>query len=258
MKGIVELPDDWTILPTSGAEARFLHSKHYFTGRPCLRGHIAPRRAGKGDCLACSNEATKRCLAARYEAERPAREERKRTWEAERPARQEARRERARAAARRDYLLRLVEEGTEEVRREGREKSQAIYRRDPEAQRARRRERGRRGQAGYRALRLRTPPWLSDDEVRELERFYAERPTGLEVDHIVPIVGLHVAGLHVRENLQYLTRAKNVQKSKRWTCSRTEAEAYVRDGRAVWLEDVGDDGTIDWSKYWPDGVPRGP
>jgi hypothetical protein len=29
------------------------------------------------------------------------------------------------------------------------------------------------------------------------------------------------------------------------TYFRAKAEAYVRDGRAVWLEDVGDDGTID-------------
>lgn len=34
----------------------------YFTGKPCLRGHVSVRLADRGTCLACRNEA----LATRY------------------------------------------------------------------------------------------------------------------------------------------------------------------------------------------------
>lgn len=42
-------------LPT-GAMARELGAKTYFTGKPCLRGHIAPRAISSNNCMACLYE----------------------------------------------------------------------------------------------------------------------------------------------------------------------------------------------------------
>lgn len=39
----------------SRAEARRNQLKSYFTGRPCIHGHIAPRTTATGRCRTCSN-----------------------------------------------------------------------------------------------------------------------------------------------------------------------------------------------------------
>jgi hypothetical protein len=40
-------------LPATRREAIALGAKYYFTGRPCPRGHIAPRRVSKAECWEC-------------------------------------------------------------------------------------------------------------------------------------------------------------------------------------------------------------
>lgn len=52
-------------LPRTRKEALAIGVKHYFTGEPCKKGHIAVRRT-KGDCLSCQREREK----ARYLTER--------------------------------------------------------------------------------------------------------------------------------------------------------------------------------------------
>lgn len=65
-----------------------------------------------------------------------------------------------------------------------------------------------------RAARLnRVPKWLSDDDLKMIREIYDEaREKGMQVDHIIPLQGKNVSGLHVPSNLQLLTRSENASK----------------------------------------------
>jgi hypothetical protein len=60
----------------------------------------------------------------------------------------------------------------------------------------------------------RTPPWADLDAILQI---YSNRPDGYEVDHIIPLQGELVSGLHVPSNLQYLTKSENSTKHCRFT-----------------------------------------
>ena len=66
----------------------------------------------------------------------------------------------------------------------------------------------------YRATKLRrTPNWSNPRLVKEI---YYNCPSGFHVDHIVPLQGTNVSGLHVENNLQYLPAKINMRKKNNW------------------------------------------
>ena len=62
----------------------------------------------------------------------------------------------------------------------------------------------------------RVPKWA---DLKAIQQFYYNCPEGYEVDHIVPFNGENVSGLHVLNNLQYLTQSDNSRKGNTWICS---------------------------------------
>lgn len=59
----------------------------------------------------------------------------------------------------------------------------------------------------------RVPPWFCYEEVRQ---FYIDCPEDMVVDHIAPLRGKNISGLHVLENLQYLTFEENSRKREKF------------------------------------------
>lgn len=154
------------------ADAKTKGLKHYFTGRPCKRGHVDLRFV-TGGCRTCSNEDQKRYYDADPEKH---------------------------LASNRAYFQRPeVKEANKLRQREFYVNNVALCRSVSSRCRAER--------------MLRVPSWSQGELINQ---FYKNCPIGYEVDHIVPLLGELVSGLHVIENLQYLLMAVNRAKRNKF------------------------------------------
>ena len=54
------------------------------------------------------------------------------------------------------------------------------------------------------------------DDKKEIAEFYRNCPEGHHVEHIVPLNGKNVSGLHTVSNLQYLPATENLRKSNKF------------------------------------------
>lgn len=115
--------------PSSWKDANAAGAKYYFTGRPCIRGHMDVRYASTGVCKTCGRESAKRLNGAAPEKSLA----RGRAWRAKnRDAHNQRRREKR--AASRERERRLAKEWREknpEKVRATRRKSYAKNRLDP-------------------------------------------------------------------------------------------------------------------------------
>ena len=76
----------------------------------------------------------------------------------------------------------------------------------------------------YAAKSHRTPIWLTDRDRKVIWGFYQiaamltkHNKEPWEVDHIIPLLGENVSGLHTPSNLQLLTKRENSSKNNRFS-----------------------------------------
>ena len=78
--------------------------------------------------------------------------------------------------------------------------------------------------AKRRAAKLnRTPGWLTEEDLGKIKEFYKEAQKRKEetgeawhVDHIIPLQGENISGLHVPDNLQVIRATENKSKYNRY------------------------------------------
>jgi len=217
-------------LPKTRAEAKAAGSPRYNTGKPCKHGHVADRFTSSGSCS--------ECLA-------PRRREGMRRWAAANPE------EKKRRAAEwydknRDEIIERVRENYYADIDKSRERARDYAARHREKAIRRAIEwrkanpdkkryadlRWRKAnpdldnslKAKYRAARRQAcPPWLNKEMLNQIHEIYKLRrqiseATGVphEVDHIVPLQGGTVCGLHVPWNLRVITKEKNNRRPRLW------------------------------------------
>jgi len=158
----------------SRQKALFQGLARYFTGKPCKHGHIAERYTGNKTCCVCAN-------AASAKAKDP-----KKVYEYNRHWRQSNPKKSL------DYTQKYV--------RNNKDKRNLWT-------------------ANYRQAK-RTPAWLIEIDYERIANVYKlatlqSKITGTiwHVDHIIPLRGKYVCGLHVPSNLQAIPGVDNVRKN---------------------------------------------
>jgi len=188
---------DVNSLPKTRAEAKKLNSQYYYTGKPCKYGHVAARKT-KGSCVVC--------LVIEWEKSYEKRQEYFNKYNKSESG-QKAKREYY--ERNRDAVIARAQSRPDEAKR--------AYRRthkinNPDMYRELVSLRRRR-------FRNATPKWLSAIDKIEIRLKYRlaiemSRATGVRhaVDHIIPLYGDTVCGLHVPWNLRVITQAENLKK----------------------------------------------
>lgn len=172
----------------SRAQARLANTKRYFTGKPCVNGHISERTTSNAHCVACQTDHASQWMKNNVDA--------------------------ARRLRRESYHRHPVPKAIKTRR------NKLFYKQNRQARLERSAEWKRNNpklcrlyNAKRRAAKLRcTPKWVDQNEIRE---FYLACPNGMQVDHIVPLQHTLVCGLHVIWNLQYLTDSDNASKGNK-------------------------------------------
>jgi len=205
-------------LPSSKAEAERLEYRHYFTGKPCKNGHYTKRLTKNTVCSACHRENEQKRRNKDHKAHL---ERKKESYRRNREA--FLKRTREYKQKNKEYLKELERQRRDKNLDHSREVSRQWKRNNPQAVRrlnsrwkAENPETNRaQSMARYAAKTNAIPPWLSHQQKMEIKEIYRACPKGCHVDHIVPLRGKNVSGLHVPWNLQYLDAAENVAKGNK-------------------------------------------
>ena len=198
-------------------EAKLRGEVHYFTGKECKNGHIEKRLVSSGGCMECARLQTaktrlketiqQRALRLQKSVERAAQ------WRLNNPDHENTK------IVKRRYAL---------VHKESKNaKSREYSKKYPEKKALAGRNwrknnpfKNAAKTAKRNAAKLqRTPLWLTQEHHKQIGQFYWEAAEVSKlvgefyhVDHIVPLQGKTVSGLHVPWNLQILHAQENLSK----------------------------------------------
>ena len=214
-------------------EARQAGSPQFFTGEECYKGHIALRRTSSGKCAECIKVNSQKYISKNKEKISNSRavwngnnkdkvRATNKTWVAKNKdsiavkSKQwaGANKGKIRAACKlyQKNNKKLLASRTKEWKVNNPEAYASAVRnsRDNNPQKSAN-ERARRRQA--------MPPWANDLEIKavylaaKLVKFMG---INVHVDHIIPLTNNKVCGLHVHNNLQIISAAKNLAKSNKF------------------------------------------
>jgi len=182
--------------PKTRKEAKEIGATHYYTGEPCSRGHIALRKT-KGVCVECMKE----------------------DWVVDNAKRAEKPKSDAAKAAGRRYYERNKEAVKARANarpiNEVNNHKQKYKVKNPELYKALVSVRRRKHRSA-------TPPWITKEQKLEMRTLYLQaqqltKITGERyvVDHIIPLLGKDVCGLHVPWNMRVITQEENLKKSNK-------------------------------------------
>lgn len=203
---------------TNRAYAKTLGHTRYYTGKLCKRQHLSERLVSNGSCLTCVG-ITKSEKNKQYRLRHI---EKIKLYDRTRPARK------------RDPVL--VKEAKKRHYEKHKEKvlhACTIYRDNNKARlknyfkQYKTLNNGRVNNTNKKrelAKKHRTPLWLNETALWMIEETYIlaalrSKLTGVcwHVDHVVPLQGKKVSGLHVPNNLQVILGVENLHKNNSWT-----------------------------------------
>lgn len=150
--------------------------RYYIHDKPCKHGHSPVRSAKTGKCRMCDVLRGRKRISTET-------------------GKEENRRRSLAARARPEYREKLY-------------RAQGRYFQTPKGRAA-----IRRCQSKRRAAKIGAVPAWADQTA--LNRFVESCPPGFHIDHIIPLQGTNVCGLHDISNLQYLSVAENLSKSNK-------------------------------------------
>ena len=183
--------------PNTREEAKKTGSKYYFTGQPCKHGHIALRKT-KGTCVECikiENEKAKVTRAEYFKNynKSEAGQKSKQTY----------------YEKNKSLVIAKAQARTDEDKRRYKKKHKLN---NPDMYKELTSLRRRR-------FRDATPKWLTAEDKMEIRLKYRlaielSRSTNIRhaVDHIIPLHGDNICGLHVPWNLEVITQEENLKK----------------------------------------------
>lgn len=190
---------DQDYMPLTSTEAKRLGLSMYFTGVPCKNGHVTSRYASSAECFFCRKDKNaspairakqvewsiknhKQLLSVGKE-----RYQRNKNWQQLRTQ--------AKYVNNKDKVI---------------ETNNRWVANNPEKMRLIIRNRNKLRKLIVRQQR---PKWA---DLQKIRHTYDNCPNGYHVDHVIPLRGKMVCGLHVETNLQYMPALENIKKSNKF------------------------------------------
>jgi hypothetical protein len=177
-------------------KAKTLGFKSYFTGRPCINGHISKRSVINRTCVECSANKLQKYRFDNRESLLYRKQVAAKIYHKKNPEKVKAT---AIKSTAKNRIVRNIEKAA--WARKNKPKVMALT---------------RKRQA---SKLLRTPKWLGSEECWLIEQAYELAPLRTKmfgfawhVDHVIPLQGKNVSGLHVPQNLQVIPGIDNIRK----------------------------------------------